>query len=97
MERCKSRKLYTTVISILEDDPKTRSSDKELILSVYKKLGIDTSLPFAQVLKEAPPLESITRCRRKAQQYHPMLLGVQEVEEQRCLNEQEYKKWATTI
>jgi len=97
--RCWSRKLYPLVMEIMEEQPETRSSDKQLILSVYKKVGVDIWSPFTEVLtnKDIPPMESITRCRRRVQEHHPNLLGAESVEEQRCLNEQEYKKWSTTF
>jgi len=68
-------KLEPTILSILQEYPMARKSDNYLILAVCKKLGIDTSLSFEQIMlnKNRPSLESIIRVRRKVCEKHPEL------------------------
>lgn len=99
--------LYTTanlVKTILQEEPQTRSSDSLLYLKVIERIaeekGVDLeniSVPF--FLKNMsclyfPPFESVRRARQKIQAQHPELSANAKVQEQREINEVEYREFA---
>lgn len=59
----------------LNEIPETRSSDKLLIIEIYKKLGVPPTSSLVSVLTNPylPTFESIGRIRRKCQELHPEL------------------------
>jgi hypothetical protein len=87
--------IYGAVVSALETIPETRSSDKRLILEVYKSMGINTHKPFAEVLQnEVPSTETIIRCRRRAQARNPKLAATDKVQKFRASLEAEHRELA---
>lgn len=68
-------KIYDLVKQILEDTPKTRESDKLLMLYVWYKQGVINGgmIDGRRFMSEATTPESITRARRKVQELHPSL------------------------
>lgn len=82
-------KLYDTVKELLVRYPQLRNSDKLLVWNVWGKLGFITQTTHVEgiILREdflkAPPIESITRCRRKIQERYPTLQASQPVERAR--------------
>ena len=85
-------KLYDTVKTILEDRPRARDSDKELIWTFWSYTGrlTFTGLSWENFEKAATP-ESITRARRKVQENHPHLRATKVVEEERARIADKYK------
>lgn len=75
----------------LRNYPQTRSSDKLLLWKIVAK---DKDSITYQDFLNAPPMESVTRCRRKLQEQHPELRAVKEVEEQRNLNAIKTQAWS---
>lgn len=75
----------------LRQHPETRSSDKLLLWKIVAK--DKDSITFQDFLN-APPMESVTRCRRKLQEQHPELRAVKSVEEQRNLNAIKMQAWS---
>ena len=75
----------------LRQHPATRSSDKLLLWKIVAK---DKDSITYQDFLNAPPVESVTRCRRKLQEQHPELRAVKEVEEQRNLNAIKMQAWS---
>jgi hypothetical protein len=82
-------KIYDIVKQILERNDNTRSSDKYLIWSVFRRLGyVSMTEDGDEYVKkedfmECPSFESITRARRKVQENHPELQAVEEVRQKR--------------
>ena len=60
------RKLKDVVHEVMTQDPKTRNSDKWLIIQVLRKLGFKIYVDYKD-LKNMPSFESITRVRRDIQ------------------------------
>lgn len=70
------REVMQCVQAELEYNQFARKNDNELILSVMKRLGVDTSASFAEVVGSGnlpTSFESITRARRKVQENNPQL------------------------
>jgi len=65
----KLNKIETRVIDILESFPFTRNSDKDLIMHYgYKYHSTREGAEyFGTMIRRIPPIESITRARRKIQ------------------------------
>ena len=70
------------VLSILQNDDKSRKSDKYLLWEVWKKQGL-VNMPLGMPehitlmgLAQAAIPESVTRARRRVQQEHPNLVDV---------------------
>lgn len=88
--RSELRNLTEMVRGILEEKPETRSSDNLLYVEVLKKYTASTGketlqLPvgmfFAHLTKwKIPSIETVGRCRRKAQQENPHLKATDEVQ-----------------
>lgn len=59
----------------LRSNEAARKNDNALIIGVLHRLGIDTSVPFDQLVMNPhrPNFESITRARRKVQEEFPEL------------------------
>ena len=90
-----TKRMIDLVYQIMTAEPATRSSDKLLICAVYKHVGIDINAPFADVLMgNFPPMESITRYRRKVQELCPDLCATEQVEEWRANKEGQYFFWS---
>jgi hypothetical protein len=79
------------VEEVMETDPKTRNSDKWLILQVLRKMGFKIYVDYHE-LKEMPSFESITRCRRHIQNTEGKLIPERLVDELRQSKQQEYKQ-----
>ena len=67
--------LKTVVYADLVENDSARRNDSALVMGDLKRIGVDTSRPFAELSErgELRQLESITRCRRKIQEEHPEL------------------------
>ncbi len=67
--------LKKVVYAELVENEQARRNDTELLLGVFKRLGIDTRKSFAELANSGNlrQMESITRCRRKLQQEYPEL------------------------
>lgn len=93
----KLRNLTELVRTIMEQQPETRSSDNLLYIEVLKRTANQNvlNLPvqlFYQNLTEwqLPSIETVGRCRRKAQQENPSLKASPEVENFRYDRETEF-------
>lgn len=74
--------MYDIVKDILVRYPETRSSDKYLIWEVLRLLGfLEAGQLTWDRFRKTPPLESITRARRKVQEMHPELQANETVRE----------------
>ncbi len=93
MERL--NKLKTVVYAELVENESARRNDTALVMGVLKRIGVDTSRPFAELSErgELRQLESITRCRRKIQEEHPELKDAS-VAEKRIEREEVFKEFA---
>jgi len=87
--------LKKVVYAELVENEQARSSDTELLLGVFKRLGINAQESFAELANSGKlrQMESITRCRRKLQQEHPEL-RVEPVAELRNERQQIFKDFA---
>ena len=87
--------LKKVVYAELVENEQARSSDTELLLGVFKRLGINAQESFAELAKSGKlrQMESITRCRRKLQQEYPEL-RVEPVAELRNERQQIFKDFA---
>lgn len=84
------RNLTELIRTILEDKPETRSSDNLLYIEVLKHYTAATgkptlTIPVMTLYKhltewKVPSIETVGRCRRKAQQENPHLKATPEVE-----------------
>ena len=95
------RNLTEMIKEILEQQPETRSSDNKLYIEVLKRctnqnvLNMPVQL-FYQNLTEwqLPSIETVGRCRRKAQQENPNLKASVEVNNFRYDRETEFIEFA---
>ena len=87
--------LKKVVYAELVENEQARSSDTELLLGVFKRLGINAQESFAELVNSGKlrQMESITRCRRKLQQEYPEL-RVEPVAELRNERQQIFKDFA---
>ena len=87
--------LKKVVYAELVENEQARSSDTELLLGVFRRLGINAQEPFAELAHSGKlrQMESITRCRRKLQQEYPEL-RVEPVAELRNERQQVFKDFA---
>ena len=87
--------LKTVVYAELVENESARRNDTALVMGVLKRIGVDTSRPFAELSErgELRQLESITRCRRKIQEEHPELKDAI-VAEKRIEREEVFKEFA---
>ena len=97
----KLRNLTELVKTIMEQQPETRSSDNLLYIEVLKRTTSQNVLNmpvwlFYQNLTEwhLPSIETVGRCRRKAQQENPHLKAKPEVEGFRYDRETEFIEFA---
>ncbi|WP_425756200.1 hypothetical protein ACPW7J_02090 [Ihubacter sp. rT4E-8] len=91
------------VKEILEEKPETRSSDNLLYIEVTKRCGEEVGcnicgFPFADVLRYMskwglPSMETVGRCRRKAQLLYPELAATSEVSEFRADRQEEFREY----
>lgn len=67
--------LKKVVYAELVENEQARRNDTELLLGVFKRLGINTQESFASLANSGKlrQMESITRFRRKLQEEHPEL------------------------
>lgn len=89
---------------VLVHQPETRNSDNKLYISILKILGNRKGIDIENMsitrfllhMKDygIPSIESVGRARRKIVEMHPQLAGTKEVQDQRRLNEQEYKAYS---
>lgn len=82
------KKVTDFVTAELRQNPMARKSDAVLVRGVLKRMGVDVSLPFDNLLELGicSKVETISRCRRKVQESHPELCDEQ-VKEWRKENE----------
>lgn len=95
-------RVKNVVLSVLEEDEKSRSNDNRLICLVCEKIALRNGFDighcsFSDVINNPsvygiPSFESITRCRRKLQEKHFHLRATDEVERFRAENEEKYRK-----
>ena len=87
--------LKKVVYAELVENEQARSSDTELLLGVFKRLGINAQESFAELANSGKlrQMEIITRCRRKLQQEYPEL-RVEPVAELRNERQQIFKDFA---
>ena len=97
----KLRTLTDMVKIILEQQPETRSSDNLLYIEVLRRCTNQNVLnmpvwAFYQNLKEwqLPSIETVGRCRRKAQQENPHLKSTAEVQGFRYDKQTEFMRFA---
>lgn len=97
----KLRNMTELVKTIMEQQPETRSSDNLLYIEVLKRCTSQNVLnmpvwSFYQNLREwqLPSIETVGRCRRKAQQENPHLKAKPEVEGFRYDRETEFIEFA---
>lgn len=97
----KLRNMTELVKTIMEQQPETRSSDNLLYIEVLKRTTSQNVLNmpvwlFYQNLTEwqMPSIETVGRCRRKAQQKNPHLKAKPEVEGFRYDRETEFIEFA---
>ena len=97
----KLRNLTELVKTIMEQQPETRSSDNLLYIEVLKRTTSQNVLNmpvwlFYQNLTEwqLPSIETVGRCRRKAQQENPHLKAKPEVAGFRYDRETEFIEFA---
>lgn len=83
-----------TVYEIMVDIPETRDNDMLLMVETLKALKLPTDLKELNEVTTSNILESITRCRRKAQEDNPFLAPSENVKGTRRKKEQEYKEWS---
>ena len=95
------RNLTELVRTIMEQQPETRSSDNLLYIEVLKRCSNQNVLnmpvwAFFQNSREwqLPSIETVGRCRRKAQQENPHLKAKPEVEGFRYDRETEFIEFA---
>ena len=85
--------VHKLVEDLLITEPDTRNSDNVLYLMLITQIDPHIAgMPFDKVLinrKELgiPSIETVGRCRRKIQEYNPLLKGCRKVEDMR------YEKW----
>ena len=93
--RMQINSVHYKVLTVLEEVPSTRSSDKLLIEEVYDRYYGVVNLPFWQVMEsELPSFETITRCRRKIQQEREDLRGTKETENNRLDLQKDFIKYS---
>ena len=96
----KIKKIEPIVKDVLEMDPNARKDDFYLVAEVYNRLNKNISgLSFNIVMlghKELklPPVETITRCRRKLQAKYEYLRAEEKIEELRTNEEAEFRRYA---
>ena len=97
----KLRNMTELVKTIMEQQPETRSIDNLLYIEVLKRCTSQNVLnmpvwSFYQNLREwqLPSIETVGRCRRKAQQENPHLKAKPEVEGFRYDRETEFIEFA---
>ncbi len=103
----KSRELKTTqdvVMTVLQEQPRTRNSDNLLYYTVCKIIGLKNGINLDSVsmpsfflhMKEynMPAFETVRRARQKIQADYPELAGCSNVEGQRKLNEEVFREYA---
>lgn len=87
--------LKKIVYAELVENEQARRSDMDLLLGVFKRLGINTQESFASLANSGKlrQMESITRCRRKLQQEYPEL-RIEPVAKLRGERQQVFKDFA---
>ena len=101
-----STRLYETsklVEEILKENKQARNSDTYLYLQVIYKVGLLKGIDvnamsvteFLSKKKQLgfPPYKTVERARRKLKKELPELAGTKEVEEQRAVNEGEFREF----
>ena len=93
------KKLEQTVQEVLETNQRARNDNFVLVLDVYKRLEVPTTLDFRELMLQhkkykLPSFEGITRARRKVVENHPELQACEEVQELREEQEQMYFDYA---
>ena len=96
----KLRNMTELVRTIMEQQPETRSSDNLLYIEVLRHYTAETgiqalNLPVWMLYQhltewQIPSIETVGRCRRKAQQENPHLKAKPEVEDFRYDKETEF-------
>ena len=73
------QKVKDFVTAELRQNPMARKSDAVLVRAVLKRMGVDVSLPFDNLLELGicSKVETISRCRRKVQESNPELYDKQ--------------------
>jgi hypothetical protein len=79
------------VREVLQEDQKTRNSDKWLILQTLRKMGYKIYVDYDE-LRKMPSFESITRARRYWQNTKKILLPSKKIDDKRTDLEEDYKE-----
>lgn len=102
-------KLYDLVKKLLQEKEELRGDDDLLYLTVIRIVHpywnngrITTDIENATIGEfftsrksaKLPTFESVTRCRRKAQEEHPELKPCKKVQEARRTKQDEFYKWS---
>lgn len=90
-------RLQDYVLEELTENEDARKSDIELLMGVFKRMGIDTGKSFKELAENGQlgQMESITRARRKVQADHPELRDGRTVEVRRE-REEVFRDYAKT-
>lgn len=69
------KQIKKLVMAELKQNPVSRKSDQILFLGVCRRMGVDTSHSFDDLVlnHQMPSFESVRRARQKAQSEHPEL------------------------
>ncbi len=88
-------KLQDVVLAELTENENSRKSDTELLVGVFRRMGIDTRKSFVELAESGQlrQMESITRARRKLQADHPELRD-DYVSEARVKREEIFREYA---
>ena len=103
----KSRELKTTqdvVMTVLQEQPRTRNSDNLLYYTVCKIIGLKNGINLDSISMPSfflhmkdfgfPAFETVRRTRQKLQAEHPELSGNSTVKGQRMMNEAAFREYA---
>ena len=82
------QEMYPVVCEILLNDKSTRDSDLRLYVAVLDKFHMTTDLRELQYILKGDMLNTIKRCRQKAQENNPFLKAKKETE----IKREEYKE-----
>ena len=98
-----STELYNVkqhVTQLLKEEPETRDNDDLLFVKVYERINPKAvGLPYFVVMANRkryglPTIETIRRCRQKAQELNPELRGSKKSRKARAEKQEEFEAFA---
>lgn len=91
--------LESTVEDLLRTYPQLRGNDRKLYLAYLWKKGYALGVTIKDFFNDDsyPSYESVTRCRRKLQEFYPELLPDAKTQQKRKENEERYLDYARGI